>query len=183
MANNAAAISSIVNDVSNNAAGVSNNAASISSNDAEILSISNDVAEATRCTAVDWSGSYGCCTSANPCRFGHGDCDENDDSTCFGDLTCGVNNCLKDFGFGDSSADCCINDAHKVVWFEAYRYISLFSYNLVFKAFLISVKPMLKSYCIPKYIFLLLIVGRAPKLYQAMKPSLITALKVVLAQE
>ena len=47
MADNAAAISSIVTDVSNNAAGISNNAAGISSNDADILSISNDVASNT----------------------------------------------------------------------------------------------------------------------------------------
>ena len=106
MANNAAAISSIVNDVSNNAAGVSNNAAAISSNDAEISSISNDLAEATRCTAADWK--YSCCTSANPCSLGQGDCNSNDE--CGGTLTCGSNNCLNDFGFGDSGLDCCIND-------------------------------------------------------------------------
>ena len=72
------------------------------------------MAEATRCTAVDWSGSYDCCTSANPCGFGRGDCHYTDDSTCSGDLKCGLNNCLSDFGFGADWADCCINDAHKV---------------------------------------------------------------------
>ena len=106
MADNAAAISSIVTDVSNNAVGVSNNAADISSNDAEILSISNDLAEAAKCTSVNWS--YDCCTSANPCSIGQGDCNSADHTTCSGDLKCGVNNCLSEFGFGDSSADCCI---------------------------------------------------------------------------
>ena len=97
MANNAAAISSIVTDVSNN------NAAIIS-NYGDILRLK----KATRCTTVDWSGSYDCCTSANPCSIGQGDCISGDDTTCLGDLKCGVNNCLSEFGFGDSSADCCI---------------------------------------------------------------------------
>ena len=60
----------------------------------------------TRCTADNWS--YGCCTSANPCSFGEGDCNSNDE--CGGTLICGSNNCLNDFGFGDSGLDCCIND-------------------------------------------------------------------------
>ena len=64
------------------------------------------MAEATRCTAADWS--YSCCTSANPCGLGQGDCNSNDE--CGGTLTCGSNNCLNDFGFGDSGLDCCIND-------------------------------------------------------------------------
>ena len=61
----------------------------------------------TRCTADNWS--YGCCTSANPCSFGEGDCNSNDE--CGGTLICGSNNCLNDFGFGDSGLDCCINAA------------------------------------------------------------------------
>ena len=63
--------------------------------------------EATKCTADNWS--YGCCTSANPCSFGEGDCNSNDE--CGGTLICGSNNCLNDFGFGDSGLDCCINAA------------------------------------------------------------------------
>jgi hypothetical protein len=105
IANNAAAISSYVAGITNNAAGISNNAASISSNDAELSIISNDVADATRCTASDWS--YSCCTDSNPCSLGKGDC--NGDSECGGDLVCGTNNCLREFGFGDSGLDCCID--------------------------------------------------------------------------
>ena len=63
------------------------------------------MAEATRCTAVDWS--WNCCTTANPCSLGKGDC--NSDNECGGDLICGVNNCQRDFGFGFSTADCCID--------------------------------------------------------------------------
>ena len=114
VSNNAAAISSNAADVSNNAgaissnaAGVSNNAAAISSNKADISSIEDDVAEATKCTSEFWS--YSCCTSANPCSFGKGDCDSGDDSSCSGDLICGSDNCLKDFGFGNSDSDCCID--------------------------------------------------------------------------
>ena len=99
--------SSIVG-IADNAANIASNAAAINSNDADILSISNDVAEATRCTSVDWSGSYDCCTSANPCGIGQGDCNSADNTTCSGDLKCGVNNCLSDFGFGASDTDCCI---------------------------------------------------------------------------
>ena len=95
-------MSQLINIASN----VASNVAAISSNDDEILSISNDVTEATRCTAADWS--YSCCTSANPCSFGKGDCNSNDE--CGGALICGANNCLNDFGFGDSGLDCCIND-------------------------------------------------------------------------
>ena len=102
---NAYGVSNNAGAISSNAAGVSNNAASISSNDAEISIISNDVAEATRCTAADWS--YSCCTSAKPCSLGQGDCNSNDE--CGGTLTCGSNNCLNDFGFGDSGLDCCID--------------------------------------------------------------------------
>jgi hypothetical protein len=40
--------------------------------------------------------------------IGEGDCNSGDHTTCSGDLKCGVNNCLSEFGFGDSSADCCI---------------------------------------------------------------------------
>ena len=87
---------------------MADNAAAISSNDGDILSIEDDLEEATRCTSVDWSGSYDCCTSANPCSIGQGDCNQYDHTTCTGDLKCGVNNCLSEFGFGDSSADCCI---------------------------------------------------------------------------
>ena len=114
VSNNAAAISSNTADVSNNAgaissnaAGVSNNAGAISSNKADISSIEDDMAEATKCTSEFWS--YGCCTSANPCSFGKGDCDSGDDSSCSGDLICGTDNCLKDFGFGNSDSDCCID--------------------------------------------------------------------------
>merc|ERR1711935_978678 len=122
VADNAAAISSndgdilsieddvagAIVDIADNKVDVADNAAAISSNDGDILSIEDDVAEATRCTSVGWSGSYDCCTSANPCSIGQGDCNSGDHTTCSGDLKCGINNCLSEFGFGDSSADCCI---------------------------------------------------------------------------
>ena len=69
------------------------------------------MAEATRCTAVDWSSD--CCTTAKPCSFGKGDCDNSDE--CSGDLICGNDNCLRDFGFGSNGADCCI-DAGKWIY-------------------------------------------------------------------
>merc|ERR1711971_1364188 len=88
----------------------------IDKNGAAISNNSNAVAEATKCTAVDWS--YSCCTSANSCSFGKGDCDSSDHSTCSGDLRCGTDNCLRDFGFGDSGADCCYLET---VSFDAWR--------------------------------------------------------------
>ena len=100
-----------VNFQDNNLNKISNNVAAISNN-------SNNVAEATKCTAVDWS--YSCCTSANPCSFGKGDCDSGDHSTCSGYLRCGTDNCLRDFGFGASDADCC---SLETVWFDAVRYV------------------------------------------------------------
>jgi len=54
---------------------------------------------------VDWS----CCTSSSPCDVGGGDCDY--DSDCSGDLTCGNNNCKRDYSSPGSNwhsvADCC----------------------------------------------------------------------------
>ena len=89
-------------DVASNTINIANNAINISNNAAEIVSISNDVAIATRCTATNWD--LNCCTSANPCGINQGDCDSDDQ--CYGDLKCGSNNCI---GFvGDSGADCCM---------------------------------------------------------------------------
>ena len=55
---------------------------------------------------TDWS----CCTSASPCNVGGGDCDN--DADCSGTLTCGRDNCRRDFSSGgsswSSSADCCV---------------------------------------------------------------------------
>ena len=54
---------------------------------------------------TDWS----CCSSSNQCDLGGGDCDT--DSHCVGRLTCGNDNCKKDFSATGSnwasSADCC----------------------------------------------------------------------------
>ena len=47
----------------------------------------------------DWE----CCTSANKCDVGQGDCDN--DSHCSGNLVCGSNNCAD----GESGLDCCEN--------------------------------------------------------------------------
>ena len=101
MANNDAALSSIVTDVSNNAA-------AISSNDADIVSISNDLAAATRCTSTGMNYDSNCCTSSNPCGINQGDCDS--DSECNGDLICGNDNCIDLWpSFGNANADCCID--------------------------------------------------------------------------
>jgi len=49
----------------------------------------------------DWN----CCSAANPCSSGQGDCDS--DADCSGDLVCGVDNC-KDFNTdAQAEADCC----------------------------------------------------------------------------
>ena len=77
------------------------NVADISDNGAAIVRVSNDVAAATRCTALNWD--YTCCTAANPCRLNQGDCDSDDE--CSGDLRCGLDNCI---GFGVTDADCCM---------------------------------------------------------------------------
>ena len=54
---------------------------------------------------TDWS----CCSSTNPCNLGGGDCDS--DRECTTGLTCGDNNCRRDYSTSGSdwgsSADCC----------------------------------------------------------------------------
>ena len=90
-----------------NAANIASIAAAISSNAAEIVSISTDVAAATRCTGI-LNYDVSCCTSANPCGLNQGDCDS--DSDCQKDLICGLNNCIDVWpGFTDGGADCCID--------------------------------------------------------------------------
>ena len=39
------------------------------------------------------------------CGLGEGDCDKNEE--CETGLICGRDNCPSEFGFGDSSDDCC----------------------------------------------------------------------------
>ena len=62
------------------------------------------VAGNSKCNPLTWT-SYdsGCCTEAEPCGVGEGDCDK--DSHCLGLLSCGDNNC-NGTGF-TSAADCC----------------------------------------------------------------------------
>ena len=80
---------------------MANNSDHIDHNYVKIHLIADHVDNATRCTAINWD--YTCCTSANPCSIGQGDCDTDDQ--CYGDLKCGLDNCI---GFGDSGADCCM---------------------------------------------------------------------------
>ena len=47
---------------------------------------------------------WSCCSSSALCGEGEGDCDG--DSHCFGNLKCGVDNCIG-FGSSASAADCC----------------------------------------------------------------------------
>lgn len=58
--------------------------------------------------STDWS----CCSSTSPCNVGGGDCDT--DSHCTAGLTCGTNNCRRDFSSTGSNwgsaADCCIGN-------------------------------------------------------------------------
>ena len=80
---------------------VANNSDHIDHNSVKLHLLADHVDNATRCTAINWD--YTCCTSANPCSIGEGDCDSDDQ--CYGDLKCGLDNCI---GFGDSGADCCM---------------------------------------------------------------------------
>ena len=58
----------------------------------------------SNCDPETWSGyDSECCSAANPCGIGQGDCDEDDE--CYGDLQCGNNNCGD--AFENSNADCC----------------------------------------------------------------------------
>ena len=60
------------------------------------------------CSGIPYT-DWACCSSANPCDIGGGDCDR--DADCAGDLTCGNNNCKADFSSTGSNwspqADCC----------------------------------------------------------------------------
>ena len=54
------------------------------------------------CTGGD---NYNCCSDANPCREGAGDCDYN--SNCAGDLLCGMDNCDPKIKTFSKTDDCC----------------------------------------------------------------------------
>ena len=56
---------------------------------------------AKRCNGIDG----GCCTEANPCVEGDGDCDN--DKQCVGSLVCGRHNCGGKAPF-DNADDCCM---------------------------------------------------------------------------
>ena len=60
------------------------------------------------CSGIPYT-DWACCSSANPCDIGGGDCDR--DADCTGGLTCGNNNCKADFSSTGSNwspqADCC----------------------------------------------------------------------------
>ena len=62
-----------------------------------------------RCKGIP-STHWSCCSTANPCQLGQGDCDSN--SECAGTLVCGLNNCRADHSITgsnwDTIADCCI---------------------------------------------------------------------------
>ena len=66
------------------------------------------------------NNDYQCCTTTNPCVFGEGDCDSDDE--CDGNLVCGTDNC----GAGNSNMDCCTTTAGTTVsggdflWIEDY---------------------------------------------------------------
>ena len=64
---------------------VANNSDHIDHNSVKLHLLADHVDNATRCTAINWD--YSCCTSANPCAIGQGDCDTDDQ--CYGDLKCG----------------------------------------------------------------------------------------------
>ena len=56
----------------------------------------------------DSTGGMSCCTSANPCGDGQGDCDT--DEECIDGLKCGQGNGLDDncgASFSDDGYDCC----------------------------------------------------------------------------
>ena len=53
----------------------------------------------------------GCCTEANPCQEGEGDCDGN--NQCAGSLVCGENMCPKRSPFDDTD-DCCVKPDGKL---------------------------------------------------------------------
>ena len=76
---------------------------------------------AGRCNGIPTT-DWGCCSTSNQCNKGSGDCDL--DSHCAGRLTCGNNNCRRDFSSTasnwDSIADCCEGMTH----FLDFLYVS-----------------------------------------------------------
>ena len=69
------------------------------------------VRQVGNCNGVP-STVWGCCSAANPCSIGGGDC--NRDSDCAGNLKCGRDNCRGDFSSSGSNwsraADCCVGN-------------------------------------------------------------------------
>ena len=63
-----------------------------------------------RCNGID----NGCCTKANPCTEGDGDCDN--DAECQGILVCGTDNCPTKSPFDNprNTDDCCMKPAETV---------------------------------------------------------------------
>ena len=55
-------------------------------------------------------GDNDCCNESNLCHAGEGDCDN--DSDCYGHLTCGTDNCM---GWTFSLNDDCCEGKYKIV--------------------------------------------------------------------
>merc|ERR1711970_1264482 len=72
-----------------------------------ILGSQHQLAAGQKCLGGD-----SCCTAANPCGLGEGDCDRDDQ--CSGNLTCGIDNCdRKSMPSFDSTDDCCQRPAEE----------------------------------------------------------------------
>ena len=61
---------------------------------------------AQRCAGRHVDQGSRCCTAADPCEEGEGDCDGDDD--CGAGLVCGDNNCKQFGAFFHPKDDCCV---------------------------------------------------------------------------
>merc|ERR1712106_645199 len=66
------------------------------------LNILNGV-QSTRCPRNTYGGG---CTSATPCKYAEGDCDNDDE--CAGSLVCGLDNCKYFYPGVHGDFDCCV---------------------------------------------------------------------------
>ena len=90
----------------------------------------------TGCDGTDWFNIRKCCRyNGRRCAVGEGDC--NKDSECADGLTCGSNNCKRDFSTGETwwgrRHDCCMIDTSD---FQYQAIVQILIYRNIYTSFI-----------------------------------------------